>query len=89
MPEICRFNGITIDMYAFDTDRHKSPHIHVFYRDAKYVYGLDGEVIEKKGNIPGKQRREIQEWIFARQIHLLEDWDRAIQGLPIYKIDPL
>ena len=89
MPEICRFDGITLDMYAFDTDRHKSPHIHVFYRDAKYVYGFDGEVIEKKGNIPGRQQRKIKTWILARQIYLLEDWDRAVQGLPILEIEPL
>ena len=92
MPEICRWdNGnINIDMYSFDNKKHKKPHIHVFYKDeAEYVYGLDGEVIEKEGNIPKKQRIEILNWINIRQTELRREWNNAINGLEINKIDPL
>ena len=40
MPSISSFYGIIVRMYFSDTDKHKMPHIHVFYAEDEAVTSL-------------------------------------------------
>jgi len=48
------FYGLIVRMYAFDTQKHQAPHIHVQYADQHVVIGiphgdvLDGELRPNK-----------------------------------------
>jgi len=88
MPTISMFYGIVIMMFYKDNKQHNLPHIHVRYQDSKAVISIpDGELIE--GDLPRKQLRLTQAWIEIHADELMADWDLAIMGEPIYKIDPL
>lgn len=85
MPEISRFFGIRILMYYND---HTPPHFHAEYAgdtvslEIVSLAVLDGQV----------QRRAlgmVVEWARAHREDLLKDWDRARDGVPLLKIDPL
>ena len=41
MPELSRFFGIIIRMYAEPFAPHHQPHLHAYYQEAVAVYGLD------------------------------------------------
>ena len=46
MPEVCRFNGISIHIYF---DDHNPPHFHAVYAEEKAVFRIDTlEKIEGK-----------------------------------------
>jgi hypothetical protein len=36
MGELARFKGLIVDIYWFDNDQHKTPHIHAEYGETKY-----------------------------------------------------
>ena len=50
MPELCRFLGITIQMYF---DDHNPPHFHAYYNNNEAILTLDGKII--RGSFPKKQ----------------------------------
>jgi hypothetical protein len=88
MPTISMFYGILISMYALDTQKHHSPHIHARYAEFKVVIEIpSGEVLE--GNLPSKQMKLVQAWIALHADELVADWEMAINGETPYKIDPL
>jgi len=59
MSTISMFYGILVSMYALDTDRHHSPHIHIRYAEHKDVVRIpDGEVLD--GSLPIKQMKLVQ-----------------------------
>jgi len=75
-------------MYALDTDRHHSPHIHVIYSEFKAVLRIpDGEILD--GSLPSKQMKLVQAWIAIHQDELMADWQLASEGQTPFKIDPL
>jgi Domain of unknown function (DUF4160) len=41
MPELCRFFGIIIQMYAEFGVPHRAPHFHAYYQDEAAVFGID------------------------------------------------
>jgi len=62
MPTISMFYGILVSMYAFDTAKHRLPHIHVRYKEFKVVLGIsDGELIER--SLPNRQMKLVQAWV--------------------------
>jgi hypothetical protein len=88
MPTISMFYGIVVMMFFKDTQQHNLPHIHVRYQDDKAVIGIpDAELID--GALPKKQLRMVQAWIEIHRDELMADWDLAVVGEQIYKIDPL
>ncbi len=88
VPEISRFFGIVIRMFAEPSVPHHRPHFHVFYQDAAAVFAIDTiEVIG--GTLPQKQRRLVEAWAEIHQSELLEDWARLQAGRPPVKIEPL
>jgi hypothetical protein len=86
MPEISRFYGLVIYMYAQD---HPPPHFHAAYGDE--VAQIDirtGEVLE--GHLPRRALRLVQDWAELHRQELLENFARLQQEIARFrKIEPL
>lgn len=88
MPVISMFYGVIVMMYYFDNRRHQLPHIHVQYSDEEAVITIpDGKVIE--GSIRANKLKLVQAWIEIHQEDLMVDWQLAVNGQQIFKINPL
>jgi hypothetical protein len=88
MAIISMFYGIIISMYYFDNKQHKVPHIHVKYQGEEAVFSIpNGEIIE--GNMKSNKRKLVEAWILIHEDELMADWELAINGEEIFKIDPL
>lgn len=84
MPEICRFFGIIISMFA---DDHNPPHFHIRYGDYNAIITLDKGIV--KGEIPGNVLKQVFRWMDLHKTELSENWDRLQNGQDIKKINPL
>jgi hypothetical protein len=88
MPILSAFYGIVIRMYFFDNRQHKLPHIHAEYQGSRAVLSIEsGDVLD--GSIPAKQVKLVQAWIEIHRDELLADWQLAVNGEEVFKIDPL
>ena len=88
MPEIARFFGIIVRMYAEPNAPHHRPHFHAYYQDTVAVFGIDSvELIA--GELPRRQQRLVEAWAELHQDELLADWEQLQSGRPPFKIDPL
>lgn len=88
MPEISRFFGIIIRMYAEAGGQHRRPHFHAYYQDDVAIYAID--TIEAiAGTLPRRQQRLVEAWAELRQPELEENWARLQQGWSPRKIEPL
>ena len=88
MPEISRFFGIIIRMYAEPHAPHHRPHLHAYYQGDVGVYAIDTiELIA--GQLPRRQQRLVEAWIELHHEELLTDWERLQSGRAPFKIDPL
>ncbi len=88
MPIISMFYGIIVRMFSFDTQKHHDPHIHVYYQDQSAIVAIpSGEVLD--GEIPSKKLKLVQAWVEIHQDELLADWELAVNGEELFKIDPL
>ena len=88
MPEICRFFGIIIRMYAEPQAPHHRAHFHAYYQEDVGVYAIDTiELIA--GQLPRRQHRLVEAWAELHQRELLADWERLQRGQMPFKIDPL
>jgi Domain of unknown function (DUF4160) len=88
MPVISMFYGIIVLMYYFDNQRHHKPHIHVKYQDEEAVLSIpDGEILE--GKLKRSRLRLILAWIEIHQDELMANWELAVQGQQVFKINPL
>ncbi|MEN9444101.1 MAG: hypothetical protein RIS47_991 [Bacteroidota bacterium] len=82
------FYGIIVYMYYFDNKQHKTPHIHAKYQDEEVVVSIpEGKILE--GNFPNPKMKLLQAWITIHQEELLANWQLAIQGEQLYKIEAL
>ncbi len=88
MPTISMFYGIIVRMLFMDTQQHHLPHIHVEYQGKKAVIVIPGgELLE--GELPSKKLRMLQAWIDIHEEELMADWSLAVNGEPVFPIDPL
>ena len=88
MPIISMFYGIIVSMFFFDAQRHKTPHIHVKYQEQEAVFSIpEGELIE--GELKSNKTRLVQAWIEIHKEELMANWELAINGQEVFKIDPL
>ena len=88
MPEIARFFGIIIRMYAEPGVPHHRPHIHAYYQDAVGVYAVD--MIELiGGGLPRRHHRLVEAWAELHQDELLTNWEELQSGRPPSRIEPL
>ena len=85
MPTISMFYGIKIMMFF---DEHNPPHFHAVYNEFKVAIRImDLAIIN--GSIPPKALGLVMEWAANHQEELLENWQRAIDGTILLKINPL
>lgn len=71
MPELSRFFGIIIRMYAEPFAPHHLPHFHAYYQETTAVYGLDPvELIS--GSLPLRQKRLVEAWAEMHREELME-----------------
>ena len=88
MPTISMFYGLIVRMYYFDNEQHNLPHIHVHYQSESAVIEIPtGRVLE--GELPGKKMKLVDAWIEIHQEDLMADWQLALNGESVFKIDPL
>ena len=88
MAIISMFYGIIISMYYFDNKQHKVPHIHVKYQGEEAVFSIpDGKILE--GNMKTNKKKLVKAWILIHEDELMADWELAINGEEVFKIDPL
>jgi len=88
MAVISMFYGIIVSMYFFDNQQHKLPRIHVKYQgDEAVISIIDAELIA--GSIKSNKMRLVQAWMEIHKDELMADWELAVNGQEIFKIDPL
>jgi Domain of unknown function (DUF4160) len=88
MPEICRFFGIIIRMYAEAGGPHHRPHFHAYYQQQVAIFGVD--IIDLiAGTLPRQQQRLVEAWAELHQEELKANWDRLQEGRSPSKIEPL
>ena len=52
------------------------------------VFGIEtGELLD--GKLPRRQTRMVQAWLEIHHDELIADWSLAVQGQPVFAIDPL
>ena len=79
------FFGIIIRMFH---NEHNPPHFHAEYQGQRGIFNFDGQMI--KGNIKSTTAQKlIKEWAILHQHELNQNWEKAIQGKPIDRIEPL
>jgi hypothetical protein len=88
MPELARFYGIIIRMFAEPAAPHHQPHFHAYYQDAVAIYSITPvEVIA--GTLPVRQRRLVEAWAELHQSELQTDWELLQRGQRPAPIEPL
>ena len=88
MPVIAMFYGIIVSMYFLDTKQHSEPHIHARFGSDEVVVRIpDGQVLA--GGIDARKMKLLLAWIELRQDELMADWTLAVEGQPVFKIEPL
>jgi hypothetical protein len=88
MPVISMFYGIVVLMYYFDNKKHHLPHIHVQCSGEEAVISIpQGNVIE--GSLRTAKLKLVQAWIEIHREDLIADWQLAVNGQPVFRIEPL
>lgn len=88
MPEISRFLGIVITMYAEAGERHNEPHFHVRYAEYRATFSIQsGDLLA--GDLPRSQLRLVQAWVELHQTELQQCWQLLTTGRAPGKIAPL
>ncbi len=88
MPTVSMFYGLIVFMYYKDNKQHHLPHIHVKYQENEAIVAIPGgELLD--GSLPQSKMKLLQAWIEIHQDELIADWELAIRGETIYKIEPL
>lgn len=88
MPIISMFYGIVVRMYFFDDKQHHVAHVHAEYAGQKAVFGIpDGELLA--GTLPSGKAKLMEAWIEIHRDELLAEWNLAVNGEEVFKIEPL
>lgn len=88
MAILSMFYGIIVSMYFFDNKQHQMPHIHVKYQEQEAVFSIpEGDIIE--GKLRKNKIKLVQAWIEIHKEELMANWELAVNGQDIFKIDPL
>ena len=75
-------------MYFLDNRRHHRPHVHAKYQNDESVIAIeDGEELE--GGLPPGKMRLVQAWMEIHRDELMADWQLAVSGQRLFKIEPL
>ncbi len=85
MPELCRFQGIVIQMFFGD---HGPPHFHALYGDQNVPFDIEA-LQSRAGSLPARQHALVLRWARLRQSELLRAWSLTQQDRHPGKIQPL
>ncbi len=85
MPSISEFFGIVIYIYYND---HAPPHFHAEYAEREALFRMDTLEIYS-GELPNRARALVVEWASLHRNELLENWERAKQGVALKEVEPL
>ena len=88
MPEIARFYGIIIRMFAEPGAPHHRPHFHAYYQNQVGIYAID-DIERFGGELQQSQERLVEAWVELHRAELLENWSRLQAGKRPYRIAPL
>lgn len=88
MPEISRFFGIIVRMYAEPRGPHHLAHFHAYYQEQVAVIGIS-PVELMAGGLPRKQLRLVEAWAELHQNELAADWNLLQSGQRPLPIEPL
>lgn len=88
MPEISRFYGIVIRMFAESGVPHHRPHFHAYYQGLAGVFSVR-EIGVIAGHIPRRQERMVLAWAELHREELLRDWALLQEGSAPFSIEPL
>jgi hypothetical protein len=61
VPEIARFFGLIIRMFAEPGAPHNQPHFHIYYQNYSAVYSID-PIDLMNGDLPLRQKRLVEAW---------------------------
>jgi len=82
------FYGLIVSMYFYDNRQHHIPHIHAKHQNDEAVFSInDGTILE--GKLPSNKRKLVEAWIEIHKEELMADWELAISGENVFKIEPL
>ena len=84
MPEVCRFSGVTIHIYA---NEHPPAHFHAIYAEAEAMISVADPAV-LAGRLPASQRRTVIAWARRRQDELKIAWQHAQSEQPPGNIAP-
>ena len=88
MTAISILYGIIISLYFFDDERQKLTHIHAKYQGLNASLSiLDGTLLV--GNSPDGKERLVQARIEFHRDALMADKELAVNGQPLFPIEPL
>ena len=88
MPILSMFYGIVVRMYFFDDKQHHVAHIHAGYSGSEAVFSIvSGEMLA--GDLPSGKARLVQAWIEIHRDELQANWELAVNGEDVFKIEPL
>ena len=85
MPELSRFHGIKITMYA---DDHNPPHFHAESGGQEALFDITNGVF-MKGSLASREARLVLAWYELHKDELFENWNNLSMGEPHKKISPL
>jgi hypothetical protein len=88
MPELARFFGVIIRMYAEATAPHHAPHFHAYYQSDVAIFSIT-PVDLIAGSLPRRQRRLVEAWAELHAQELALAWQRLHAGQLPDPIDPL
>lgn len=88
MPEISRFHGVVIRMFAEAGGAHHPAHLHARAGGETAVYSIrDGERLA--GQLPLAKERLVLAWIELHRAELERNWNLLLSGEAPLRIDPL
>jgi len=88
LPEISRFFGIVIRMFAEPGAPHHRPHFHAYFQDQTAIFTIDTiELIG--GELPAKETRLVVAWAEIHRPELFGNWNALQSGRLPSKIEPL
>lgn len=88
MPELSRFFGIVIRMFAEAGGPHHLPHFHAYHQGEAAVFGIE-PVTLISGSLGIRQRRLVEAWAELHQDELVADWELLQVGKLPLPIEPL
>ena len=84
MPEICRFDGLSITIRWFD---HNPPPFHADYDGVEVEVDIATATL-RAGRLPARLRRRLHRWTREHQSELMDAWEKVNAGQTPEKIAP-